>query len=181
MRSSIGSAVLLAGAVAGYITGQQSLGRAGQVPVPDSKWVQDILNPKDSYALYAAGHFRSAGLLPPGRATLLYTREVDEDGSSLRSSCSYQLTGHEPAARWWSVNVAPAGASSITASFTARDSVLNSDDEFSLAISKHASPGNWLQPSELGAMRIILILNEPYSSAITPSAALPALKRLGCE
>lgn len=181
MRSSIGSAVLLVGAVAGYITGQQALGRAGQVPVPDSKWVQDILNPKDTYALYAAGHFRSTGLLPPSRATLLYTREVDEDGTSLRSSCSYQLSSHEPEARWWSVNVAPAGGAPVVASFTARDAILTNDSDFSLTISKHASPGNWLQPNEFGAMRVILILNEPYTSVKAPGVALPVLKRLGCE
>ncbi len=181
MRSSVGSAVLLVGVVAGYITGQQALGRAGQVPVPNSKWVQDILNPKDTYALYAAGHFRSAGQLPPNRATLLYTREVDEEGTGLRSSCSYQLSGHEPDARWWSVNVAPAGGSSVAASFTARDVIMNSDSEFSLAISKHASTGNWLQPSEFGAMRVILILNEPYVTGKTHGAALPTLKRVGCE
>ena len=181
MRSSIGSAVLLIGAVAGYITGQQALGRAGQLAVPNSKWVQNILNPKDTYKIYAAGHFRSAGELPPSRATLLYTREVDDDGISLRSSCSYQLSGHEPSARWWSVNVAPAGGFSVAASLTARDFVLNSDNEFSLAISKHASTGNWLQPSEFGAMRVILILNEPYVTGKTLGAALPTLKKVNCE
>ena len=181
MKSSIGSGVLLVGAVAGYITGQQALGRAGQVPVSDSKWVQDILNPKDTYAIYAVGHFRGSGQLPPSRATVVYSREVDEDGTSLRSSCSYQLSGHEPEARWWSVNVAPAGGSSVAASITARDVILNSDREFTLAISKHASTGNWLQPGEFGAMRVILILNEPYMTGKTHGAALPALKRVGCE
>ena len=181
MRASIGNAVLLVGAIAGYITGQQALGRSGQVPVPDSKWVQESLNPKDAYALYAVGHFRSAGQLPPSRATLLYTREVDEEGTSLRSSCSYQMSGHEPEARWWSVNVAPAGGSSVAASFTARDVIMNSDSEFSLAISKHASTGNWLQPNELGIMRVILILNEPYTLGKTLAAGLPTLKRVNCE
>ena len=181
MRTSIGSAVLLAGAVAGYITGQQSLDRAGQAAVPDSKWIQELLNPKDTYALYAAGHFRSRGLLPPSRATRLYAREVDDEGNSLRSSCSYQVSGHEPEARWWSINVAPVGGASIASSFTARDVVLTGDDEFSLAISKHASPGNWLQPTELGAMQVILILNEPYPPTKNVGVALPALKRLACE
>ncbi len=181
MRSSIGSAVLLAGAVAGYVTGQQSLGRAGQVSVSGSKWTQEVLDPKSSRALYAAGHFRSAGLLPPTRSTRLYTRQVDEEGNSLRSSCSYQLSGHEPDARWWSVNVAPAGSSAAAASFTARDAVLTGDGEFSLAISKWASPGNWLQLEELGAMQVILIMNESYPISKTASAALPTLKRLVCE
>ncbi len=164
----------------GYITGQQALGRAGQVLVPEGKWVQYISSPKDTYALYATGHFRSAGLLPPGRATKLYGREVDDEGNSLRSSCNYQLSGHEPGARWWSINVAPADELSVAASFTARDAILTSDGDFSLAISKHASPGNWLQPTDFGAMRVIMIMNEPYASAKTNSA-LPALKKLACE
>ena len=181
MKSSIGSAVLLAGAVAGYVTGQQSLGRAGEVAVADSKWVREILSPKDTYALYAAAHFRSMGQLPPSRATQLYKRQEDDEGNGLRSSCSYQLSGHEPEARWWSVNVAPAGGASAVASLTARDVVLTNDGEFSLAISKRAATGNWLQTSEIGNMRIILILNEPYPTGKAKGAELPTLKRLACE
>lgn len=181
MKSSIGSAVLLVGAVAGYITGQQSLGRAGQVAVADSKWVQEVLSPKDTYALYAAGRFRSMGQLPPSRATQLFMRVDDDEGNVLRSSCSYQFSGHEPEARWWSVNVAPAAGAAAVASLTARDVVLTSDREFSLSISKHASPGNWLQTGEIGNMRIILILNEPYPTGKGIGAELPTLKRLACE
>ena len=181
MRTSIGAAVLIAGAAAGYVTGQQALGRAGQVAVSGTPWVQELVNPKDTYALYAVGHFRSSGLLPPNRASLLYTREVDEEGNSLRGSCTYQLSGHEPAARWWSISVAPAGQSSATNSLTARDAVLTNDGDFSLAISKHAAPGNWLQTGELSAMRVMLVLNEPYPAGKTAAPALPALKRIVCE
>lgn len=181
MRASIGIAVLIAGAAVGYVTGQQALGRAGQVAVSGSKWIQEVVNPKDTYALYAVGHFRSSGLLPPSRASLFYTREVDEEGNSLRDSCTYQLSGHEPAARWWSISVAPSGQSSATNSFTARDAILTSDDEFSLAISKRAVPGNWLQAGELGTMRLMLVLNEPYPAGKAPAPTLPILKRIVCE
>ncbi len=182
MRVSVGSAVLVAGVVAGYVTGLQSLGRAGQQPVAGgSKWTQELVNPKDTYALYAVGHFRSNGLLPPSRAAHYYERETDDDGGGLRGSCTYQLSGHEPAARWWSISVAPAGQSSPSASFTARDAVMTSDDELSVAISRRAAPGNWLQVPDSGNLRVMLVLNEPYAVGKTPAPPLPSLKKVSCE
>ena len=181
MKLSLGTAILAVGAVVGYVTGQQSLGRSGQVSLAGSKWTQELVNPKDNFALYAVGHFRSNGLLPPSRATQLYAREVDEDGASLRGSCVYQLSGHEPFARWWSVSTSDAGSMSAKKSFTSRDAVLTGDDQFSLAISRHAAPGNWLQPDEVGSMRVTLVLNEPYTAGKTPAPALPELKKVFCE
>jgi len=65
MRISFGPAVLVAGAVAGYVAGVQSLGRAGQYTVDKTSWKREITDPKDPWLVYALGHFRSQGLLPP--------------------------------------------------------------------------------------------------------------------
>jgi hypothetical protein len=180
MKVSLGSAVLLCGAVVGYLTGVNSLSRAGQIPA-DGKWMQGAVNAKDPFALYAIGHFRQEGSLPPSHAALYFTRAVDDEGNGLRSTCTYQLSGHQPAARWWSISAGPAGHGVGQASFTARDAVLSSDDGLELAISRRAAPGNWLEIDDFGAMQITLVMDEPYPIGKAGKLSLPALKRMVCE
>jgi hypothetical protein len=179
MKLSLGSAILLVGAVIGYLTGINALGRAGQASV-DGKWVQGLVNAKDAYALYAIGHFRQEGSLPPSHAVLYFTRLVDDEGNGLRSGCVYKLSGPQPPARWWSISAsAPGGGPHAT--FAARDAVLTADDQFSLAISRRAAPGNWLAIDDVGNLQIALVMNEPYPLAKSAKLVLPNVKRMGCE
>ena len=182
MKFYFGSAIVLAGAVAGYVTGQQALSRAGITSVEgDSHWVQAQVNNKDPYAIYAVGHFRAEGQLPPSRASLYFSRDTDDEGNSLRSSCSYEFNGTAPLARWWAFTVLPQVGSNGASTFSARDAVLSSDDGLKLAVSKHAMPGNWLALSEIGNMRVTLVLHEAYTLAKGTKLALPTLKRVTCE
>ncbi|MBG1232250.1 DUF1214 domain-containing protein [Aestuariivirga litoralis] len=182
MRISFGPAVLVAGAVAGYVAGVQALGKAGQYSVGEGgHWKQETTNPKDVYLIYALGHFRSLGLLPPGHDTAYYTRDLDEDGNALRSTCSYILSGQEPAARWWSVNAMPEGTPQKAISLTAADAVLTGDKELKLAISRHMQPGNLLQVEDFGPMRVTLVLNAPYPPKKDEALKLPSLKKVTCE
>ena len=179
MKFPLGSVVLLIGVVSGYATGISALGRAGQVSI-DGKWMQGVVNAKDPSALYAIGHFRQEGRLPPNHAALYFTRAVDDEGNALRSGCSYQLSGPQPSARWWSVSVEPPGGFAA-ASFTARDAVMSGDDQFSLALSKRALPGNWLAVPDIGSIQIALVMNEPYPLSKGAKLVLPTIKRLGCD
>ncbi len=182
MRISFGSALLLVGAVAGYVTGLQALGEASRVSAAgNSGWTQERINPKDSYAIYAVGHFLSNGLLPPERGMSYYTRNTDEDSNGLRSSCTYQLSGSEPRARWWSVRAAPAGNPGAAVTFSARDAILSGDDGFTLSISHRTQPGNWLAVPDFGAMQVFLVLNESYPLAKDETLKLPVLRRIACE
>ncbi|MDE2383055.1 MAG: DUF1214 domain-containing protein [Alphaproteobacteria bacterium] len=179
MKISLGSAFLLGGAVVGYLTGVNALSRSGQVAA-DGKWMQGRVDPKNPNALYALGHFRQDGLLPPANGALFYTRLVDDDGNSLRSSCSYQLSGPQPAARWWSVSAGDV-AGGKAASFSARDAVLTSDDQLNLALTRRAAPGNWLALPDVGTLRVALVIDEPYPTPKGGAVPLPSIKKLGCE
>ena len=180
MKIPLGSAALLVGAVIGYLTGVNSLGQAGQI-VAGGHWMSWAINAKSSFALYSIGHFRQQGALPPAQATKFYTRLVDDDGANLRGACSYQLSGAEPAARWWSISAGPPDSGGFDTTVTARDAVLTGDGQLNLAISRRASPGNWLALKDYGALRLTLVLNEPYPPSKDSKFELPALKRLGCE
>ena len=182
MRISFGPAVLVAGAVAGYVAGVQSLGRAGQHSVGDGGlWAQETTDPKDPWLVYALGHFRSLGLLPPGRETAYYVRDADDDGSALRSSCTYFLSGPEPQARWWSVNAMSGSNPQNRISLTAGDAMLTGEKELKVTISRRMQPGNILLVPDLGAMRVTLVLNAPYPPAKDSKFTLPSLKKGTCE
>lgn len=182
MRISFGPAVLVAGAVAGYVAGVQSLGRAGQHAVGEGgRWKQETTDPKDPWLVYALGHFRSMGQLPPGRETAFYTRDIDDDGSELRSSCTYALNGQEPQARWWSVSAMAASEPQKTISLTAGDAVLTGEKELKVTISKRMQPGNLLLVPDFGSMRVALVMNAPYPPGKDDKVTLPSLKKAACE
>lgn len=181
MRISFGPAVLVAGAVAGYVAGVQALSHAGQYTVDTGPWKREITDPKDPWLVYALGHFRSLGLLPPGRETAYYVRDADDDGQVLRSGCTYLLSGQEPAARWWSVNALSQSAPGERISLTAGDAVLTGQKELKVTISKRMQPGNLLQVPDFGTMRVTLVMNAPYPPDKNSKFALPSLKKGACE
>jgi hypothetical protein len=182
MKSYFGSAVLVAGAVAGYVTALQALGHAGtSQAVENNKWMTSRVDEKDSHAIYALGHFRNEGFLPPPRTTLYFTRLQDDEGSSLRGDCAYEISGPALQARWWSVIAAPASSPAMAKAFTAGNAVLPADDSLRITLSRKAYPGNWLQPPAGNTLRVSLVLNEPYVAAKSFKLVLPQLKRLACE
>lgn len=182
MRLSFGAAFLVAGIAAGYIAGLQALTRAGTEPVPDnSKWLQEMVNPKDPYAIYAVGHFKAQGALPPPHDSLLFSRETDEDGKPLRGDCSYLLSGTAPAARWWAVSVAPAGAMGDAVSTDAADVIITGDERLNITLARRRTSGNWLAMPDASNVKVTLALHEPYDNTKKGSASLPLLTKASCE
>jgi hypothetical protein len=180
--AALGTAIMVAGCVVGYVTALQALGHAGTGPAPGNEnWTQGIVNAKDTYAVYALGHFREDGLLPPPRSTMYFSRVKDDEGNSLRGNCAYEVSGPAPQARWWSISAEAAGQAANGTAFTAGNAVLANDDSFKLALSRKPMAGNWLAPPDVGAMQVLLVLNEPYAPAKNTKLALPNVKRLGCE
>jgi hypothetical protein len=181
MQFATGSAILVLGAVAGYISAQQALGRAGLAPVVDEPyWQRVVVNPKDPYAVYAIGHFQVEGFLPPPTSANVFVRKVDDDGNSLRSECAYKLLGAAPQSRWWIVKL---GNSSDDGNvLSARDAILSGTDQLQIGIAKRPTPGNWLVMPQLGNLQLSLVMNEPYPLVKNAKPApLPALKKLECE
>ena len=182
MRFSIGAAFLVAGLAGGYLTAVQSLSRAGTSPAPDgSRWLQEVVNPKDPYSIYAIGHFKSEGSLPPPRSALLFYRTVDDDGKVLRGDCYYRLASAALPARWWAVSAAPLDASTGAVTSTAADVILTGDAKLDLALSRRASPGNWLIVPDATNLRVTLVLHEVYDKDKKVALVLPTVTKVACE
>jgi len=182
MRSSIGAAFLVAGIAGGYISAMQALSRAGTLPAADgSKWVQEMVNPKDAYSIYALGHFKSEGTLSPPRGAQLYSRLTDDDGKALRGDCSYRLTGPAIAARWWALNAVAIGAPNQVASSSAADTLITGDDRLDIGLSRHAMPGNWLIVPDATNLKVTLSIFEASDKAKNGTVNLPTLSKVSCE
>ena len=182
MRLSFGAAFLVAGIAAGYITGLEALSRAGTVPVADDgKWRQELVNPKDPYAIYAVGHFTAQGALPPPHDSQLFSRDTDEDGKPLRGDCIYLLSGTTPAARWWAVSVVPSGAMADAISTSAADVIITGEERLNITLSHRLAPGNWLAMPDAANVNVTLALHEPYDKSKKGSANLPTLTKVSCE
>lgn len=182
MRLSMGAAFLVAGAAAGFVTGLQALSGAGTTPASDgSSWVQEVVNPKDPYALYAVGHFRSEGQLPPPRSSQLYSRLTDDDGSTLRGDCTYNIAGAALPARWWTISVGPVASPSQMVSANAADTILTGDDKLEMTLSRRASSGNWLALPEGANLKLMLTLQEAYDKEKRATVILPAVTKVSCE
>ena len=182
MRLSFGAAFLVAGIAAGYIVGLQALLRAGTVPVSNSsKWLQELVDPKDPYAIYALGHFKAQGTLPPPHDSQLFSRDTDEDGKALRGDCIYLLSGAAPPARWWAVSVAPVGAMADAVSTNAADVIITGDEHLNLTLSHRIASGNWLAMPDAANVKVTLALHEPYDKNIKSRASLPTLTKVSCE
>lgn len=181
MRLPIGAAFMSVGIVAGWLTGLQALGRSGVQAVPEAgRWQQEVADPKSSSAIYAIGHYRYDGSLPPLRDMAVFIRSTDDDGNQMRTSCSYALDGPEPAARWWSLTAAPL-AGGRPYSLTAAEAVISGDGRLVVAIAPHMMPGNRITVPEFGAMSVKLTMNEPYDKSPGSKPKLPAIKRVACE
>lgn len=182
MRTSIGTAFLVVGVAAGYVTGLQALSRAGTAPAADgSKWEQQVVNYKDLYSIYSVGHFRSEGLLPPPRSSQLFSRLTDEEGKTLRGSCSYRITGAALPARWWALSASPVGQPALGVSATAGDTLLTGDGRLEITLSRRVASGNWLAIPDATNIEVTLALQEVYDKDKKIPLTLPALTKVSCE
>jgi len=181
MRFSTGTAFLISGALAGYVSAQQSLGRAGLVPVANElRWQQARVNPKDPYTVYAIGHFSADGFLPPPATSLFYLRNTDEDGNTLRAECAYTFAGAAPQSRWWSVRIG--NSLDAVTTLTAGDAILSGDDQLKIGIARRPTPGNWLAMPQVSNLQVTLVMNEPYPLAKNAKTTpLPTVQKVECE
>jgi len=182
MRFSIGAAFLVAGIAGGYITAMQALSHAGTSPAADgSNWLQETVNPKDPYNIYAIGHFKSEGTLSPPRGAQLYSRLSDDDGKALRGDCSYRLSGPAIPARWWAVNAVAVGGAEQVASSSAADTLITGDGRLDISLSRRAAPGNWLVIPNATNLKVTLTIYEATDKDKKGAVSLPTLSKVSCE
>jgi hypothetical protein len=116
-----------------------------------------------------------------------FTARQDSEGRPLDSACTYSVGVVAPAARLWTLTLYDGdGRLPATAlerrSFTSAEVLRDSQDRFSIALSRALQPGNWLQLPESGPFTMVLRLYDPpgAAGANLEEADFPIIQRLGC-
>lgn len=138
---------------------------------------------------YAKSHRARAGRLLFGSAEgLTFQADTDDQGDRLTGRCTYELAGITPPARFWTLYAADSlneplrPQTELTAAFNAWNVLRRQDGSFSILISRHAQPGNWLALSGTGRFRIVLsLLDTPTAgSSRLMDITMPQLRKVAC-
>ncbi|WP_159590354.1 DUF1214 domain-containing protein [Chelativorans xinjiangense] len=139
---------------------------------------------------YSRARFARQGGIPLGRSEgITFTAGRDSNGRSLRRECAYRIEGPMPTSRFWTLYAAgPEGA--LLPPFKRRRAALHSqmvlrhsDNGFSIVVSRHPVPSNWLAVTGDGPMRLVLTLfDTPVASgARVEELSLPRITRTTCD
>jgi hypothetical protein len=139
---------------------------------------------------YAKARVAREGQLALGRAEgLVFIAQRDSSGARLLRQCTYAIEGTTPTSRFWTLYI---GDEDLTVLDTGRArapaiasaGLLRSEDNsFALAISPHATPGNWLPTTGEGFFTVVLTLYDTpiASSSGIEAVELPQVLRIGCD
>ena len=119
--------------------------------------------------------------------TIYYTAATDDDGHTLEGDCRYEISGHDPDARWWSITAYgrddflipnPAHRYSVSKTTVARDA----KGDFVVQVGGDSGGDNWI-PVGGGRFSLSLRLYNPGPGVVLdPShAVLPALRKVSCS
>jgi hypothetical protein len=119
---------------------------------------------------------------------LLLTASADNSGQSLDPRCVYRIGATTPQARLWTLTLydgddQPVVTDLARSGFTSAEVVRDGDGRFSIVLSRHAQPGNWLRMPETGRVSLALRLYDTSvaaGSAALEARALPSIERLEC-
>ncbi len=116
-----------------------------------------------------------------------FTATVDSEGRALDAGCSYSIGSVAPSARLWTLTLYDRdGRLPVTElgrrSFTSAEVVRDTQDRFTIALSRNVQPGNWLQLPASGTFSVALRLYDPPGAAAAnlEETDFPAIQRLGC-
>lgn len=141
---------------------------------------------------YTRAHFSRLGVLQfSSDIGVTYTARTDSEGSSLHSSCNYEILGKPIDADWWSISVFNHRGKLIANAadryaFTSDTIASRPDGSFLVTLSRDAQPGNWLPTGGAGRMTLVLTILEPSISTINKAAGsteldLPVIHRKPCR
>ena len=119
---------------------------------------------------------------------LALTATIDAAGQRLDSACSYRIGAVTPQARLWTLALYDESGALVSTELgrrglTSAEILRDADGKFAIALSRRASPGNWLQLPQAGAFSVILRLYDTpaaVGSAALEAAALPTIERVEC-
>lgn len=139
---------------------------------------------------YTRGIVATIGLLALNRfETIYFHRYVDENGQPLIESCTYDLTGGDLPARWWSITVYAAddflplnddSAPSIDATQIVRES----DGSWTARMApQRTRASNWISTRAAGTFSLALRMYNPSDRARDDPSIIPypKIRRVSCE
>jgi hypothetical protein len=139
---------------------------------------------------YAKSHRARAGRLLFGSAEgLIFQADADDDGKRLSTSCTYEMTGQTPPARFWTLYAADGlneplnPGTELPAAFNSWNVLRAPDGTFTVRISATAQSGNWLAIRRGRFFRLMLaLLDTPTAgSSGVLDISMPKLTRVSCS
>jgi hypothetical protein len=133
---------------------------------------------------YAKARFAREGKLSLGVAEgAQFIAARDTTGQPLRGACDYVVTGSVPASRFWTLHAVQPGASGTPHTLQSLALLRDSSGSFSIALSRHPAPGNWLQIGADGPYRLVLAVYDTptVGSADFAEVTLPRIVRERCN
>lgn len=181
-------AIALGGGVASVWYALGALGGVGAMTV--ANWTAYPFAGTPEADPYSEARSAREGALPLGRSEgIAFVAERDTSGRLLSRQCSYLISGQVPPARFWTLYAADGRQHAIVLdgqrpnAVSSFGAIRQEDSSIAVAVGPSATPGNWLQVTGTGEMRLILTLYD------TPAAAsgsvdgvdLPRVLRTGCN
>jgi hypothetical protein len=181
--------VLCAGIVLGLIATWMTVIRGTMGgDVSDGPWHTSLYTGSSEGGPYLRAQIAVHGLLALSRQeTIYYTAASDSDDNALDGNCTYQIEGHDPPARWWSITAYGADDFLIPNTADRYSTSMNSiarraDGTFVVTLSKGQVEGNWIPVADTRFNVTIRLYNPQAAVAADPEhVALPTIKKAGCE
>ncbi|QRM28176.1 DUF1214 domain-containing protein [Microvirga sp. VF16] len=116
-----------------------------------------------------------------------FTARTDSEGRPLDSACTYNIGAVAPIARLWTLTLydrdghLPATELGRR-NFTSAEVLRDSQDRFTIALSRNLQPGNWLQLPASGPFTLVLRLYDPpgAAGANLEESDFPLIQRVEC-
>jgi hypothetical protein len=140
---------------------------------------------------YTRAHFMRRGMLPVSSAlAITFEAVTDDDGQRLHSSCTYDLQGEEPPARFWSISVFDENGALIPNpaerySYNTSTALRSPGGRLSISLARSARPGNWLPTAGAGRISLVLTVEELRDAAPGRTGPWtwrpPKIRRVSCR
>jgi len=140
---------------------------------------------------YTRAHFARLGTLQlTTEIALTYLAYTDSDGNRLHSSCEYVVEGRDVDSNWWSLTVFNDRGDLIANAaqrytYTSETIGLRPDGTYAVALSREASPGNWLPTGGAGRLALMFTTFDVRSPLLAKThaepMALPQIRRVQCR
>ena len=183
------AAALVAGIALGlFATWATVIRGAGPNALSDGPWRTSLTTGSAKSGPYTRASVAMHGLLALNRdETIYYTATTDSSGAALDGTCAYDIVGHDPDARWWSITAYgsddylipnPVDRYSIS-----KNSVIRAaDGSFSASVGSAAHVQNWIPTSRAPFSLTLRLYNPGTSVQSEPAqASLPVIVKDSCS